>query len=269
ATNEKNRVSKTVMRGLWLKVAAVVLLVLTAGGAGFYYSTSLPDEKQSEVVLKTRALSAGQKATLRFGDGSVIELNSESILHYPSRFNADKREVYLEGEAFFSVERDTTRPFIIHAGGTATQVLGTSFNIRAYEEEGKVQVAVVEGQVAVAEEKAEKRTGQKAIHITKNEWVTYHSDEQIIEKGRGDIWEMVAWKDDVLVFKDQSLSRIAKRLERWYNIDIRLADESLANRRMSATFEDNSLEQVLKVIALSLDISYRKDAETVNFYKEK
>src|SRR5699024_2915773 len=147
-----------------------------------------------------------------FGDGSVIQLNAESTLRYPSKFDSNKREVYLEGEAFFSVERDTTRPFIIHAGGTATQVLGTSFNIRAYEGEDKVQVAVVEGEVAVTEEKAEKRAGQEAIHISKNEWVTYHSDEQIIEKGQGDIWKMVAWKDDVLVFKDQSLSRIAKRL---------------------------------------------------------
>src|SRR5699024_5480133 len=197
----RDRNASSIMAGRWLKVAAVILLMLTAGGVGFYYHNSLPGDKQSEVVLKTRTLSAGQKATLRFGDGSVIQLNAQSTLRYPSKFDSNKREVYLEGEAFFSVERDTTRPFIIHAGGTATQVLGTSLNIRAYEGEDKVQVAVVEGEVAVTEEKAEKRAGQEAIHISKNEWVTYHSDEQIIEKGQGDIWKMVAWKDDVLVFK--------------------------------------------------------------------
>src|SRR5699024_2657747 len=84
-----------IMTGRWLKVAAVILLVLTAGGGGFYHHNSISGDKQYEVDFKTRTLSAGQKAILRFGDGSVIELNSESTLRYPSHFALGKREVYL------------------------------------------------------------------------------------------------------------------------------------------------------------------------------
>lgn len=276
STRKKVRGDKKLVRpsgfgasGLWLKVAAFAFLILTAGGLSFYYGNKASVEEKSAVVLKERTLSDGQKATLRFSDGSVIHLNAGSTLRYPSRFSSDIREVYLEGEAFFSVESDTARPFIIHAGETETRVLGTAFNIRAYESEKKVQVAVQEGKVAVTKKANQGIQKGETVCLRKNQWVTYHQASQLTEQGEGDIWEMVAWKDKVLVFNDRDLGFIAERLERWYNIDVSLADPTLADRRMSASFEEKPMTDVLTVIALSLGISYSKEDRSVTFYKPK
>lgn len=268
--------SHRVRNGLWLKVAAVAFIIVMAGGIGLYYNyNGLPSSQdQTEVKFEQRTLSKGQTATLRFGDGSVIRLNAGSTLRYPEKFSRDKREVYLEGEGFFSVNRDESRPFIVHAGRTTTRVLGTSFNIRAYDDD--VQVAVAEGKVAVSredkDEEIESGGGSnetETIYLTKNQWVTYRSAGQLIEKGEGNIEELIAWKDKRLVFTDKSLDHIADRLERWYNIDIVLSDSSFAERRISASFEDEPLTEVLAVIALSLDLDYKREGRRVTFHNKE
>lgn len=260
-----------VRSGRWLKVAAVVLIIATAGGIGLYYNyNSLSSSQaQSEVKFEQRTLSNGQTASLRFGDGSVIKLNAGSTLRYPEKFSGNKREVYLEGEGFFSVTRDESRPFIVHAGSTTTRVLGTSFNIRAYDDD--VQVAVEEGMVAVSRGDEEEFEGEdkETIYVTKNQWVTYRSSGQLIEKGEGNIEELIAWKDKKLIFTDKPLDHIAERLERWYNIDIILADSSFEERRMSASFENESLTEVVAVIALSLDLDYKREGRKITFHNNE
>lgn len=258
--------------GLWLKVAAMVLVIVTAGGLGLYYDSFTSSQTDSEVNLEQRTLSDGQTATLRLGDGSVIKLNAGSTLRYPEKFGPDKREVYLEGEGFFSVNSDESRPFIVHAGRTTTRVLGTSFNIRAYDEENALQVAVTEGKVAVSrggDTEESESSDTETIYITKNQWITYRPSGQLIEKGEGDIRELIAWKDKKLVFTDKPLDHIADRLERWYNIDISLADSSFESRRMSASFEDESLTEVLTVISLSLDLNYQKEDRKITFHNNE
>lgn len=258
--------------GFWLKVAAMALVIITAGGVGLYYYSTLPSSQTgSEVKLEQRTLSSGQTATLRFGDGSVIKLNAGSTLRYPEKFSRNKREVYLEGEGFFSITHDESRPFIVHAGETTTRVLGTSFNVRAYNTEDEVQVAVAEGKVAVTRGDKEGKDGgdKETIYVTKNQWVTYRSSGQFIEKGEGDIKDLIAWKDKRLVFTDSPLVQIAYRLERWYNIEIMLTDSSLEQRRLSASFDKESITEVLTVIALSLDIGYSKEGRKVSFYKNE
>lgn len=267
--------SRRIRSGLWLKVAAMALIVVMAGGIGLYYSYSGPpsSQGQAEVQFERRTLSKGQTATLRFGDGSVIKLNAGSTLRYPEKFSGEKREVYLEGEGFFSVNRDEARPFIVHAGRITTRVLGTSFNVRAYDDD--VQVAVAEGKVAVSREdkdediESEGDRETETIYLTRNQWVTYRSAGQLIEKGEGNIEELIAWKDKRLVFTDKSLDHIADRLERWYNIDIVLSDSSFEERRMSASFKDEPLSEVLAVIALSLDLDYKKEGRTVTFHNNE
>src|SRR5699024_4254504 len=173
--------------GFWVKIAAAILIIATGYIGGFYYD--LQQQADSEIVWQTRSLSYGQTATLRFSDGSEIKLNGGSTLRYPATFATDGREVYLEGEAFFSIARDEARPFVVHAGGISTRVLGTSFNIETYANEGEVQVVVAEGKVAVSMNSESDTTflGNESVILGKNEWLKC-SSTGIIEKGEGDIW---------------------------------------------------------------------------------
>lgn len=116
---------------LWLKAAAVMLVVFTAAVGGYYYyNQSQADQK---ILWQKRIIPYGQTATFRFSDGTAIKLNGGSTLRYPTKFVGPLREVYLKGEAFFSVAQNKSKPFVVHAGGITARVLGTAFNIEAYE----------------------------------------------------------------------------------------------------------------------------------------
>lgn len=264
----------------WFKIAAMVLVIIMSGLAGIYFgydqypADEATADSQPEVVFKQSTLANGQTASLQFGDGSVIKLNGGSTLRYPETFAEDRREVYLEGEAFFSIARDETRPFIVHAGNTTTRVLGTSFNIRAYGEDSELQVVVAEGKVAVTQ--SDIFTGQnltalegasdiqadalpeqgEIVYLERDQWMTYHTAGQILEKGEGNIQEMIAWKDRILVFCNKSFGQVAEMLERWYGVDIIIEDPVLKSYILEGEHHDVSLEEVLKSIQFVMDFDY-------------
>src|SRR5699024_6246890 len=216
--------SGSASNGWWLKVAAMLVVIITASVIGFYNHNAPPSE---EITLQQYNVPDGKRATLQLADGSTVHLNGGSTLYYPEQFTQHKREVRLQGEAFFSVTSNKERPFIVHAGNTVTKVLGTSFNIRAYGDEKKVRVAVAEGKVRVASAPKEtnmKQHSLRATHITRNQWARYSVSGQFMDRGSGNISELIAWKEGRLVFFDNSLAQIARRLEHWYDVDVTVAD---------------------------------------------
>lgn len=245
-----------------LKAAAVMLVVATAAlGGYFYYSQTIAD---NEIAYKQRSLPNGQTATIRFSDGSVIQLNSGSTLRYPEKFSGDRREVYLKGEAFFTVAADKDRPFVVHTGSVQTRVLGTAFNIDGYDDQ-KIQVAVQEGTVSVSDSESNTKGSVKneSTVLEKNEWVVYQKDNGLQPKQKGDIREMIAWKDQVLVFNNKPLSEVTRTLERWYGVEIIIKDESLKNVVLSGKHDSVSLEKVLENIQFILGIDYTMINDTV------
>lgn len=250
----------------WVKAAAVLLVVTFASIGTYYYRVQ--EAKKSSIVWKQRTLPYGQTATLRFSDGSIIKLNGGSSLRYPKSFAKDKRVVYLEGEAFFSVAHEEDYPFVVHAGDITTRVLGTAFNIEAYNNEKKVQIAVAEGKVAVSKEevKNDVTNSDKQIILQENQWVTYYTSNKMIERGEGNIYEMIAWKNDVLVFHHTPFSEVARMLERWYGVKIVLKDEQLSDMILEGKYEDVSLMSVLESIKFVLDVNYTMKDDVVTIY---
>lgn len=248
------------------KAAAIILIIVLAGAGGYYYHQA--NKEQKEIVWQERTLPHGQTATFRFSDGSIIKLNGGSTLRYPQRFNDNLREVHLEGEAFFSIARNEAKPFIVHAGNITTRVLGTAFNVMAYDNEQKVEVAVAEGKVAVSQNKAGNNSVKrnKRIILEKNQWVTYQPESYLWEKGEGDIWEMIAWKDQVLVFNNKTFDEVARMLERWYGVEIIIKDEELKKVVLQGEHEDVSLEKVLDSIQFVLGIEYSMSGDAVTIY---
>ncbi len=241
-----------------LIVKSIALVVVVSIAFIFTLQLSKPSNSADTpqiTELHERQLAYGQTSTFRFNDGSVITLNGGSTLRYPEQFNPEKREVYLEGEAFFDIASDKSRPFIVHVGNTTTRVLGTSFNIKAYRNDEKLQVTVVEGKVGVSSNN-EADVSEQPIILEENQWATYHQSGEFFEQGEGNVWEQIAWKDQVLIFNDKPFSEVAKMLERWYGVDIILQGDQLQDAKLQGEHKNMSLERVLQSIQFILGIEY-------------
>lgn len=229
-----------ITRRIYRMAALFLLLLIPAVFIYFYLSQP-----------KTKLLTAeGKMIESRLPDGTMITLNNGSFIEYPDQFASGKREINLSGEAYFEVAHDSNRPFIITAGKVRVEVLGTSFYVNTQAADKQVKVILASGKVAVyydfdsqnkevlsPGEKAEISTGNEQIHISPNEDPNF-----------------ISWKTGRLVFADDPLEKIIGVLNHTYNAKIRIKNASIAHCRITATFEDQNLESVLKVICSTLNL---------------
>lgn len=223
---------------LYWRVAASVLMIVGLGWLGYRFLQPVDKQKVASIV-KT------QKNTLEqtLPDGTKVFLNQNSILTSAADFNNETRTVTLTGEAYFDVKRDETRPFIIKANGTEVRVLGTSFNVRAYDK--RVSVVVTSGKVQFSTPKA------KTLLI-KNESAAVQADT-IIKLPELNFNEL-AYRTRVFVFDKTNLGDVVASLREGYQADIQLSSRHLANCRLTARFERESLDATLTVIAETLNL---------------
>jgi len=217
-------------------------------------------EPSSSEEAQIHATQPGEHTTVQLSDGSTVMLNAETQLRVGDAFGTDRREVQLEGEAYFEVEEAGT-PFVVETENTSVRVLGTAFGVRSYSLEKEVSVTVAEGTVGVhpADDEATEKT------LTENQRALVSETGSISVTSGVSLDEYLGWRTGRIVFKNTPLREVTWELERRYGYPVWLLDSQLADRRLTATFQDESLEQVLDVIALSLDVGYRKGDSTVVF----
>lgn len=237
--------------------AAAVILVMLSTSIGIYLTQNRTSEQEPAYVERT--MPAGKTAILTLSDGSKVHLNSESTLKFPKQFGPEKREIHLDGEAFFEITADEDRPFEVHAGNLKTTVLGTAFNVKAYPGEQQTQIAVEHGKVAV-EKKDSART---ALLINPNQWITFDRNNEELKKESGDIRRIIAWKDGILLFHDKTVAEVIEMLERWYGTDIIIENEALNNCVLHGEHKEESLENVLEAMQFALDMNYKFTEEGV------
>ncbi|MCG8319845.1 MAG: FecR domain-containing protein [Cytophagales bacterium] len=255
-----------------VKIAASISLVLVAISAYFLWQAT---SREDTIALLEKNTQRGQKSTIVLDDGTRIMLNSDSKLIYPEHFEKDTREVALEGEAFFEVTRNPEKPFIIRSGDLTTTVLGTSFNIKAFDNEdiavtvatGKVKVSTHDkpvhsplerGQGGVPNHKPlHPPADVSAVVLTKAEQAIYNITTTNFIKKEVQLAQHLGWKDGIIEFDQTTLEEAIPILERWYNIDLILNNASLGNCRFSARYKDESLNNILKSFQYILDVSYR------------
>nr|WP_233173868.1 FecR family protein [Pedobacter sp. ASV19] len=217
---------------------------LNGGTLVYKKETALPKEKEDPVSMNVLEVPFGKQTKVELGDGTAIWVNSGSKLTYPSHFPASKREVILEGEAFFDVSHNVHRPFIVHVKGLNVQVLGTAFNINSFGP--AVQTALVRGKVGL-------EAGNQSIILMPGELGSYTRAGGTLSKAEADLKLYTAWKDGEIYFDNSSLAEIAFRLEREYNLHFSFEDAALKNLHfmvdMPKTGDD--IQQVLKNIRLS------------------
>lgn len=246
-----------------IRVAAILLVVALAGFWG--YQNWEPEERSTEEsTLRELSTAKGQRANLTLGDGSKVLLNAESTISLPKHFDEDLREVSLEGEAYFQIAENAERPFVIHSRGSVIRVLGTSFSVRSYPEDTEVQVFVEEGKVAM-----DPNSESKQAVITADQLGRLHTESGNIETENVKDRELyLSWKDGYLKFKEKTMGQVALELERRYDIEVIFEDPSIKEKTLTAFLKSRSVENVMEVIAMSLDINYQLEEDTLTFLTE-
>ncbi|MEN7549562.1 FecR domain-containing protein [Rapidithrix thailandica] len=192
----------------------------------------------------------GQKSTITLTDGSKIKLNSGSKIRFPKVFAKDIRKVYLEGEAFFDVEQDSTRPFIVHANNVSTKVLGTSFNIRSSSFHNNVEVALVSGHVEVMD----LQTDQK-LRLIPNELAEVNRSTLQLKKRTFETEQLLGWKEGILQFREATFLEVVETLKNWYNVEIQYTQVP-KTKALTAEFDNQSLDTVLQGLSFLMKFSY-------------
>ncbi|MBX2843474.1 MAG: FecR domain-containing protein [Flammeovirgaceae bacterium] len=233
-----------------LQIAASLLLLVAV--SFIFWKSEIFDfgnkqENLSQVVWVEKVVDRGEKITLVLKDGSKIKLNSESKLRFPKNFANDKRVVYLEGEAFFEVAKDSTRPFTIYSVNLSTTVLGTSFNVRAYANEKEMKVALLEGKVRVKN----KVNADIGMVLNPMEMASLNKEKNNLVKQEFQLEDELGWKDGLLLFKNANFEEIRNKLERWYGVNFIINKQPKLVKGYSGRFENESLEVVLEGISFT------------------
>lgn len=258
-TRQINRqVTEVPLRSTWplaLRVAASILLVAGISAAFF-----LLYPQNSEPEYFTTTTSPGQKTKIVLSDGSIIHLNSESSLKYPREFSNGSRTVELSGEAFFEIERNVEKPFIVNSGTLSTQVLGTSFNIRSYQDQPQ-SVTVVSGRVKVYPHKDPDLQG---VVITRDQQAVYNRENAGLGVRSVSAYEVAAWKDHRLIIDNQPLVAVASIVERWYGIPVEIDDPAIENCLFTTDLQDEPLVAFLEDLKLTLALQYHFQDSTLH-----
>ncbi|MEP4095683.1 FecR domain-containing protein [Reichenbachiella sp.] len=227
-----------------MKIAAAITVILVSSFLAFQLLFNTGDvEIIADQLIKTQ-----------LEDGSQITLDMNTQLSYSKNFNKEKREVILSGEAFFEIARDTEKPFIIHVQNTDIQVLGTSFNVKAEKKSAVTEVVVVTGKVQVS-------------HLS-NRVTLLPGEKAVVNKKTGKLFKIQnddpnfqSWKTKNFIFSDLPLSEVVTLLNDVYGESIYLKTNRASNCPVTVSFEGQSLDSIVKVLANTLDLTVEKSSK--------
>ncbi len=186
---------------------------------------------EEQLVFNTVTTPRGGEFKLVLEDGTRVWLNAGSELRYPVRFVGKERKVFVKGEVYFEVAKDRKRPFRVQVLDEMTvEVLGTHFNVSAYEEDATIETTLAEGRVKVTD-------GMKSMELVPNEQAVFGKADGHFERHEVDARSYVAWKDGLFIFEDETLENIMERVKRWYNVDVEFGNEALKELRFSGDLE--------------------------------
>ena len=251
---EKKSSKNNFVWNLYRTAAAVLLIPILASSLFFYiYSSSSKLSNEREQFAQSWVeINAPDGAKVQFSlpDGSSGWLNSGAKLKYPALFNHQRR-VELVGEAYFEVKHRDSTDFIVNIPDMDIKVLGTKFNVSAYSNDSYSTVVLKEGKVEI-----NGLTGIFHHTLAPGEKIAFNRETKTLNLTNVDADRFTAWKDGYLIIENEYLGQTIGRIERWYNVDIIVKDKDLLNYRLKATFKDEPLEEVLRLISKSSPINY-------------
>ena len=212
---------------------------------------------EDSLVFNTLIVPKGGEYSLELPDGTVVWVNSESSLRFPEKFTSNRREVFLEGEAYFEVKKDANRPFYVHTEVGKVRVLGTAFNVCAYSNDRFWQTTLVEGSVMINQE-------EKEVLLKPNE--QYQID---VRTGKAGLREVLpelytSWRDGKFYFKAYTFEELVEKLERWYDFKMFYMNEEIKTRRFSGVVNKyQPLEEMFKFLQMTSDVQFNVKGNVV------
>ncbi len=248
----KNKGPSRILR-IFQKVAAVLLapLIITT----LYFALKKPQPPEKSTAWHTLETAAGMRSEFFLPDSTKVYLNSKTSLSYPVTFSKHVRKVKLAGEAYFEVAENKDAPFIVKTGKINIKATGTEFMATNYPREELVEVALIEGGIKLFQGDC-RTTYKEIIRLKPGQKAFWKEGKKKLLVNPVDTEKYTAWKNGILLFRDDPMPEVVRRLNRWFNVDIRLTAPELKNYVYTATFEDESLKQVLDLLKISAPIDY-------------
>lgn len=247
---------RTLYRFLWPTGIAASLIT----GTLLFYLT-MPSDK-GEILQLAVSTQLREQKQLVLDDSSKVWVNSNSTLHYPENFSSSyRRSVSLEGEAFFQVKRNTSKPFVVETGNLAVVVLGTSFNVKSFTDEEQTLITLATGKVEV------RRHEKLMATLLPGEQLVYRKADSTFYKRSADVSESYAWREGTLQFTSIPLAEVAPALERWYGVHISISDSSLRKTRITLKQHHERLKNVLDILAYTTPLQYSVKGDTITLFK--
>ena len=261
-----------------LSYAAAIILFVTLGINVILYTNNL---SRNYGKLFTTIVGKGQKSIVVLPDGSKVWLNSESELTYPVDFNKGNRVVSLVGEGYFCVAHDSRHPFLVNISDIKVKVYGTEFNIKCYKNEDVVEATLVKGSLSIQQQ------GGNEIFLKPSQKFICHKEIEGVENNAGndnttkpdeqlnnpvtnnklisnvDTYPVTAWKEQKLVFEDETFADLAVKLERWYDVKVIIESEKIKQYRYRGSFENETIEQAIKALTLATPFNYKFDKRVI------
>ena len=246
-----------------------VVFIVAAASSYFLLKYSGSSEMLMEETYTITEASNGSKSTIILQDGSIIKLNSGSYLKYPTNFTGLNRQVFFEGEAYFSIKTGQPSPFYVNTSNISIKVTGTEFNVRSFPDDQFIETTLISGSIIIEELDQEKRLKHQVV-LNPNQLAVYNKSTKKLEVTDLVVEEEImpiqavrvttdppiiksselttAWKDDKFVFYNERLDELSVRLERWFDVNIEIMDEDLKEFRYNGTFENETIEQAMDAL---------------------
>lgn len=231
-----------------LAVQENINIIKTGDGQLMYEAgASLP--AAGPLLMNTLTVPRGSRPLqLVLSDGTKIWLNSASSITYPVAFTGNERKVRMSGEAYYEVAKDATRKFYVAANGVETEVLGTHFNVNAYEDETKIKVTLLEGVVKVQSAIGSSGQWEQSAILKPEQQAVFTHGSRLMSYGKVDLEEVMAWKDGFFDFNGADIQSVMRQLARWYNIEVEYKGKITDNHFSGIISRNNNVSQVLKML---------------------
>jgi len=246
----------------WLKVAAAILIPLLITNAIIWFILEKPN---GNIAWQEVSVPKGEKQQVIFQDGTRVWLNSDTKLKYPVEFSGNQREVKLEGEAYFIVQKNPKKPFFVRLNNLSVKVTGTSFNVKAYQDEKVITTTLDEGKISLL---TKQKDEPLEYTLLPGHQALYSKTTSAIDVVKSAIGQNSSWKEKKLTFKDTPLLDVVRTLERRYNVKVVITDQGLLAYTYTINFHNESLQNVLSGLEKITPIRCQLKNGTVEIRKE-